>query len=108
MSQIFKKKISRNILEEFFNLYLGKENDKYTFNKYIFKKMVLDETVEEFCNFLSEYYHKSKISLYIEREHTYKTIATILRQVCNYNNISFYSKIKYLNSSYETNYYITL
>lgn len=108
MSQIFKKKISDDVIEDFFKMYLGKEDDNYIFNKYIFKKMVLDERVEEFCNFLCPYYHKSKINIYIEREHTYKTIATILRQLCKFNNINFYSKIKYLNSGYENNYYIQL
>jgi hypothetical protein len=108
MSQIFKEKISRDIIEELFETYLGKEDNKYVFNKYIFKKMVLNENLEDFCSILSPYYHKSKLNIYVDRVHTYKTIATLLRQICKFNNINFNSKIKYLNSSYETNYYITM
>ena len=69
--------------------------------------MVLDEKLDDFCNEIKKYYHKSKKN-YIEKHHNYKTIATILRQICKYHDINFTSKIKYFNSNYETVYTIIL
>lgn len=106
-SQLFKNKIPYETILHILETYLIKEKDIFIFNKYAFKKLVLDDKLDSFCDEVKEYYHKSKKN-YVEKEHNYKTIATILRQICKYHDISFTSKIKYLNSSYETVYSIIL
>jgi len=42
----------------------------------------------------------------VERQHTYKTFCTILRQICKINNIKITTKTTYYNSSYYMDYYI--
>ena len=106
-SQLFKNKIPYDTILNIFEKYLLKEKDIFIFNKYVFKKMILDDKLHDFCNEVKNYYHKSKKG-YIDKEHNYKTIATILRQICKYHDIVFTSKIKYLNSGYETVYSINL
>ena len=43
---------------------------------------------------------------YLDKKLTYNSFTTILRQICNYNKITYTSQIKYDKSSYEITYYI--
>ena len=61
-----------------------------------------------FSDIMSDVYHNSKKKYVNKEEHTYKSLATVIRQVCKYHKIDMKSKIKYSNSTYETMYYINL
>ena len=105
MNQIFKKSIPKEILFEFLESNSKKNKDNYDFNNYYFKKSKINNTLLNFLNNIESYYHISK-KKYINRDHTYKNILTILRQICKFNHISFCSKIKYINNTYDIIYYI--
>jgi hypothetical protein len=105
MTQIFKNKIPT---DEFFILLDNiciKYNKYYIFNNDAFKKGVFDESIQKFINYCIPYYHLSKRK-YLEKTLTYNSFTTILRQICNYNNIVFSSEIKYDKSKYNIVYFI--
>ena len=59
-------------------------------------------------NFIEEckpYYYLSKRK-YLEKKHTYSSFITIIRQICNFNKITYTSQIKYDKSNYDIVYYI--
>lgn len=104
-SQIFKTPIPN---ENLFNL-LDKiciKNDKYfIFNLDSFKSGVYHQYVQTFLSECRPHYFLSKRK-YLERELTYKNFVTVVRQICNYNNITYTSQIKYDKSNYDINYFI--
>jgi len=105
MTQIFKNKIPT---EDFFILLDNiciKNNNYYIFNNIAFKKGVFDESIQKFINYCIPYYHLSKRK-YLEKTLTYNSFTTIIRQICNYNNIVFSSEIKYDKSKYNIVYFI--
>jgi hypothetical protein len=108
MCQIFKTPIARDI----FFTYLDKlclkntQHGYYLYNKNAFKKGMYNETIREFIEYISRFYHISKRNKYLEKTMTNITFATILRQICNANSIRFTSKIKYDKSCYDIEYYI--
>ena len=77
----------------------------YLFDKCSFKKSKLNFTIESFIETMKEYYHESK-QIYINRQVSYKMIITILRQLCKYHHIPFFSKINYSHSKYNICYKI--
>lgn len=107
VNQIFKKKIPLERISDFIKDVSIFEKGIYIFNKYCFKKSILNNKINDFLNSIKEYYHVSK-KYYIEREINYVRFATILRQICKQHNIYIFSKIKYHNSTYENIYFIDL
>ena len=105
MSQQFQKIIPKDLLLEYLDLNSNKKTNYYEFNNYSYKKSNINNSLHDFLNNIEEYYYKSK-KKYILREISYKNILTIIRQICNYHHISFCSKIKYINNTYEIFYYI--
>jgi hypothetical protein len=59
----------------------------------------------DFLKELSQYYYSSKL-FYLEREPTYNSIATILRQICKSHDLKIISKMKYVDSNYIIEYSI--
>lgn len=108
-SQIFKKPIPNDILFDLLQkISVNKDNktdNYYLVNNTSFKQIVYHNYLEDFCNKIREYYHKSKLK-YIERKLDYSKFVTIIRQLCSYNKISYTSKIVYNNSTYDIVYYI--
>ena len=72
--------------------------------KYCDKKGI---KIYKFIENCKTYYHKSKLK-YLERKLVYKSFITIIRQICNANNIIYTSQIKYDKSTYDIIYYIYL
>ena len=104
-SQIFKKNVPNeflfNILDE-----LCIKNDKYyIFNVDSFRKGLYKELIPKFLETCKPYYHISKRK-YVEKKLTFNTFITVLRQICNFNNITYTSQIKYDKSNYSIIYYI--
>ena len=70
-----------------------------------FKKGIYKDLIPKFLENCKSYYHISKRK-YLEKELTFNSFITVLRQICNFNNITYTSKIKYDKSSYFITYYI--
>jgi len=103
--QIFKNQIPNNKLFELLDKVCLKNEKHYTFNVDSFKKGVYTEDIQIFINFCIPFYHLSKRK-YLERKLTINTFTTILRQICNFNKITYTSQIKYNKSTYNIEYYI--
>jgi len=104
-TQIFKKDIPNDFL---FNLLedICMKNDKhYILNLESFKKGVFNNSIQQFFEICKPYYHNSK-KKYIEKKLTYNSFITVVRQICNYNKLTYISQIKYTKSSYDIVYII--
>jgi hypothetical protein len=104
-TQIFKKPVPNELLFELLDSICLKNEKHYLFNSDSFKKGVYKEIIQKFISECTEYYYTSKRK-YLERKLTFKSFTTILRQICNFNKISYTSKIKYDKSNYSIEYYI--
>lgn len=104
-SQIFKNQIPTTMLFDLLDKICLKNDKHYTLNNNSFKKGIYNEYIQHFLNDCIPYYHISK-RVYLEKKLTYKSFATVLRQICNYNKITYTSQIKYDKSTYDILYYI--
>ena len=104
-SQIFKNQIPNNLFFELLDKICLKNEKHYTFNLNSFKKGIYSEDIQKFIISCTPYYHISKRK-YLEKKLTYNSFTTILRQICNYNKITYTSQIKYDKSTYNIVYYI--
>jgi hypothetical protein len=111
MTQIFKTKIPSELL---YSLLDGiciqneeKEEKYYIFDKNSYKKGMFTESIQLFLANCKKYYFLSK-QKYVDRKQTYNSFTTIIRQICNYNNITYKSEIKYDKSTYNIIYYIQI
>lgn len=104
-SQIFKEHIPNELLIQLFNDISVKLQKCYVLNKNYYKKGIFNNIIKNFINQCIPYYHISKRK-YLERKLTYNSFITIIRQICNFNNITYTSQIKYDKSTYDIIYYI--
>lgn len=104
-TQIFKKKVPNELLFNLLDQICMKNEKHYLLNINSFKKGLYNESIQKFCTECQEYYHISK-KKYLERKLTYNNFTTILRQICNFNKITYTSQIKYDKSTYDIVYYI--
>ena len=103
--QIFKKHVPNELLFALLNDTSSKNEKHYIFNNASYKKGMFNGTIPIFLEVCKPYYHHAKCK-YVERKITYNTFTTILRQICNYNQIIYTSQIKYDKSTYEIMYYV--
>ena len=106
-NQVFKTIVPYDIIERFIKEICIIENNKYVFNRYCFKRGIIENTIEKFFETIEKYYHNSK-KYYVLRNKTTISVATVIRQVCKLCNINVISKLKYYNSTYENVYYIII
>lgn len=104
-TQIFKKRIPNLLLFELLDKICLKTDKYFIFNSISFKKGTYNESIQSFLLECTPYYHISKRK-YLEKPLTYRGFTTIIRQICNYNNITYTSQIKYDKSNYDIVYYI--
>lgn len=104
-SQIFKSIMPTSMLFELLDKICLKNEKHYTFNINSFKKGVYSEDIQNFLKECNPYYHLSKRK-YLERKLTHNSFTTVLRQICNFNHITYTSQITYDKSSYDIVYYI--
>ena len=104
-SQIFNEKCPNELLFTLLDEICTKNENQYTFNNSSFKKGIFNESIQQFIEDLKPYYHHTK-QLYITRKINYNNFITILRQICNFNKITYTSKMKYDKSTYEIVYFI--
>ncbi len=113
-SQIFCKDIPVILLYKLLDnvTEIEKQEDKsgnnleyYKINKIIFKKLEFHNLLTEFINNIKEYYYENK-KFYLQREINYNNFLTIVRQICNLNNVFVAKKILYQRDTYTIEYYI--
>jgi hypothetical protein len=105
MSQIFKNNIPNNLLFDLLDKICLKNTKYYIFNLDAYKKGIYNEIIQKFIEECKPYYYLSKRK-YLEKKLTYNSFVTVLRQICNFNKITYRSKIIYNKSSYNIVYYI--
>ncbi len=104
-SQIFKNKIPNDTLLQLLEDIAIKTEKCYVINSTAFKKGLFNESIPKFLEECKPYYHISKRK-YLERKTNYNSFITILRQICNFNKITYTSQIKYDKSNYDIIYYV--
>ena len=104
-TQIFKKNIPNETLFNLLDSICLKNEKHYTLNIVSYKRGLFKEIIQKFVSDCVPYYHISKRK-YLERKLTYNSFTTILRQICNYNKITYTSQIIYDKSTYGIVYYI--
>lgn len=104
-TQIFKKNVPNELLFSLLDKICIKEKKYYIINNISFKKGMYNESITTFLKDCREYYHISK-QKYVDRDITYSSFITIIRQICNYNKITYKIQIKYDKSKYSIHYYI--
>jgi hypothetical protein len=104
-TQIFKQIIPNEIVYKLLDEICLKNEKYYILNNDSFKKGMFKELIQTFIELCFPYYHISKRK-YLNRKITYNTFTTILRQICNFNQIIYTSQIKYDKSAYDIVYNI--
>jgi hypothetical protein len=104
-TQIFKQNVPNELLLNMLDELCLKNNRYYIFNIDSFKKGIYNNSIPTFLETCKKYYHVSKRK-YLEKKITFNSFITVLRQICNYNNITYTSQIKYDKSNYSIIYYI--
>ena len=105
-SNILKEKIPINFLFDLLDKYCFVKTDKYyTLDLDTYKKIVLEQKIDGFLEVVVPYYKKSKLH-YVTRSMKYIYFLTIVRHICNSNNIKYTSNIYYNRSKHYIKYLI--
>jgi hypothetical protein len=104
-NQIFKNNVPNDLIIMLLNDISVKCDKYYILNNNSYKKGIFNNTIENFISQCIPYYHLSK-QKYLKKKLTYKSFITVIRQICNFNKITYTSQIKYDKSTYDIVYYI--
>jgi hypothetical protein len=104
-SQIFKLPIPTQILIDLLEVISVKTDSYFVVNNNSYKKGIFNDVISNFIDKCKPYYHISKRK-YLERKINYNSFITIVRQICNFNKITYTSQIKYDKSTYDIMYNI--
>ena len=104
-SQIFKNSIPNQIVIRLLDDIAVKTEKCYVINNNVYKKGMFNDRIQNFIDECKPYYHLSKRK-YLDRKLNYNSFITIIRQICNFNKITYTSQIKYDKSTYDIMYYI--
>jgi hypothetical protein len=104
-SQIFKTQIPNQLLISLLEENAVKSDKCYVVNNNVYKKGIFNESIPKFITECSQDYFLSKRK-HLDRKLTYNSFITILRQICNFNKITYTSKIRYDKSVYDIEYHI--
>jgi len=104
-SQIFKNNIPNDLFFKLLDDIAIKADKYYIINNNSYKKGIFNNSIPNFITECTPYYHISKRK-YLERKNTYNSFITVIRQICNFNKITYTSQIKYDKSTYDIIYYI--
>ena len=114
-TQVFNKEVSLKCLYDTLYDILQKISEKtnnnneneYLLTKAVFKRAELLNYIHPFIETIKPYYYFSK-QHYVHKVINYNAFITIIRQLCNVNDIKYTSKIVYIKSNYEIQYTIVL
>jgi hypothetical protein len=103
--QVFKYVVPQELLFELLDKICEPSSNEYYININAYKRMKFHNYHIVFLNSLVPYYHFSK-RFYVERECTYTSFITIVRQLCRMFSIEFISHLHYGDSRYAIEYKI--
>lgn len=103
--QTFKTLVPKEMFFSFLNQICTKNEKHYLLDTVSFKRGIFNGTIQAFFEECTPYYHNSK-KKYVERKLTYNSFVTVIRQICNSNQITYTSQIKYDKSKYDIVYII--
>jgi hypothetical protein len=106
-SQLFKNTVHLEHLLEFLNLNCEVLDNSFIFSIESFKRGIFNNSIPLFLERLKDYYRCSKHK-YIEAKPTFKSFATVIRQICKHLGIPYTVNIKYTKSTYNMIYTINL
>lgn len=105
-SNILKEKIPLNILVELLDDYCFIKNEKYyVLDLDTYKKISLENKIQPFLEKIAPYYKKSKLN-YVTRPMKFMYFLTLVRHICNSNNVQYTSNIYYNRSKHYIKYII--
>ena len=77
----------------------------YYIDNILYKKLIYNNFLTPFLEEVKSYYFPCK-KYYAERDMNYSKFLTIVRQICNHNNVLYTKKILYVKNTYEIVYNI--
>lgn len=105
MSQIFKTIPSITILFNLLEQICIKDDKFYIVDRASYKLGIYNKEIENMYSILEPYYYNAK-KFYITRKLDYKNFLTVIRQLCNANNIPFNYYTEFDKSTYNIIYKI--
>ena len=116
-TQVFNKEVSLKCLYEILKDILNKvcmidssvqlDITEFVITKALFKRAEIHNLIKPFIETIREHYYLSK-QHYTDRQINYNNFITIIRQLCNVNDIKYVSTIVYSKSNYEIEYTIEM
>lgn len=101
-------KLYVDFFEDFVKQNFPYENGYYILTHDLYKKLNYENKIQNFTNRLITYYFCNK-QYYVTRSPiVYKNFVTIIRQICNRNDIVYKLISRYTNSLYNPKYHIYL
>ncbi len=105
--QLFKLMPPIDIFYKFLDLNFEYETNMYKVNKMFFNKCIYKNTLNEFCEKLSPFYHNSK-QKFANINNDYTKFSTVVRHLSKLYIFEYKKNIKYDNSSYDIEYNIII
>lgn len=107
MNKTIKKNFPNNLLTDILDQICSYDNKNkfYILNNESYKKGQMQNIITTFINNIKPYYNNSKLH-YLERNITFKSFLTIIRQICKAQDILYNIKMNYVKSKYELIYSI--
>jgi hypothetical protein len=104
-SPFFKTQMPNNIIYNLLENITITTDKYYIINNASYKKGIYLNIIKPFIEECRPYYQNTKLH-YLNKKITYNSFLTIIRQICNENNIPYTSKIIYDKSTYDIVYFI--
>uniref|UniRef100_A0A6C0HQ41 Uncharacterized protein n=1 Tax=viral metagenome TaxID=1070528 RepID=A0A6C0HQ41_9ZZZZ len=105
--QLFKLMPPIDIFYKFLDLNFEYENNMYKVNGMFFNKCIYKNTLNDFCEKISPFYHKSK-QKFSNINNDYTKFSTMIRHLSKLYEFEYKKNIKYDNSSYNIEYNIII
>ena len=103
--QIFKNVVPKEIFVDLLEKICEKKENGFILDNNAYKRLKFHNYHTPFLTTILPYYHWSK-RFYIEREFTYSSFMTIVRQLCRLNKMTISSQLRYSESTYTIEYKI--
>ena len=107
LKQNFDTTILYELLEQISEKINDSSNNFYIIDMVSFKRLEYYDILNTFVKKVEPYYINSK-KFYVTRKLDYNKFLTLIRQICKFSNINYYSKISYDKSKYFIKYYIEI
>ena len=106
LAQYITSSETKYILFSFLSLNCHIDNSNYVIDYSTFKKALNNNNLKLFIEEIEPFYKYSKKSYLDISSYNYNKFLTVIRQICNFNNIILVKKVKYIRSKYMPIFYI--